>query len=301
LEHGDGKADLGKNGSYADNSHAHAEGAKVADPLHTLTDKANRFTRWAKGNGLALNAGKTQLLICGGGKCAAESLIVLNDKVVKPSETLELLGTRVDKRLTFCPHDKAVAAAARSRASTIAKLTQHLPLVEYLRQLASGLVVGKLSHAMAAVTTIRLTAKDIISDCAKATQVALNDVARSIVGCKRSDRVEIEELLESARIPSFNRLVATATAMEAWKSFHSTNGGSGRCNPVGELRFSRTITSSRSPRAATAGEIHVPLRGHTTLVRQSAVIWNRVPELRLASTLAEAKRAVKSFASGLPI
>jgi hypothetical protein len=179
--------------------------------------------------------------------------------VVKPSETLELLGTRVDKRLTFRPHDKAVAAAARSRASMIARLTQHLPPGEYLRQLASGLVVGKLSHAMAAVTTIKLTASDSISDCAKATQVALNDVARSIVGCKRSDRVKIEELLESARIPSFNRMVATATAMEAWKSFHSTDGESGRRNPVGELLFSRKIASSRLLRAVTAGEIHVPL------------------------------------------
>jgi hypothetical protein len=45
LEHGDGKADLGENGSYADDSHAHAEGATVADALDTLTDKANRFTR----------------------------------------------------------------------------------------------------------------------------------------------------------------------------------------------------------------------------------------------------------------
>jgi hypothetical protein len=133
------------------------------------------------------------------------------------------------------------------------------------------------------------------------TQVALNDVARSIVGCKRSDRVKIEELLESARIPSFNRLVATATAMEAWKSFHSTDGGSGRRNPVGELLFSRTISSSSLLRAATAREIHVPLQGHTTLVGQATVIWNRVPELRLASTLAEAKRTAKLFARGLPI
>jgi hypothetical protein len=167
--------------------------------------------------------------------------------------------------------------------------------------LVPGQPVGKLSHAMAAVTTIRLTASDSISDCAKATQVALNDVARRIVGCKRSDRVKIGELLESARILSFNRMVVTATAMEAWKSFHSKDGESGRRNPVGELLFSRKIASSRSLRAATAGEIHVPLRGHTTLVRQAAVIWNRVPELRLASTLAEAKRAAKSFAGGLPI
>jgi hypothetical protein len=183
----------------------------------------------------------------------------------------------------------------------IARLTQHLPPGEYLRQLASGLVVGKLSHAMAAVTTIRLTASDSISHCAKATQVALNDVARSIVGCKRSDRVKFEELLELARIPSFNRMVATATAMEVWKSFHSTDGESGRRNLVGELLFSRKIASSRLLRAATAGEIHVPLQGHTTLVGQAAVIWNRVPELRLASTLAEAKRVAKSFAGGLPI
>jgi hypothetical protein len=296
LEHGSDN-NKNKNGSYADDSHAHEVGATLVEALNALTCKANRFACWAKGNGLALNGGKTQLLIVGGGREAAESTITVDGKVVNPSVTLELLGARVDRQLSFRPHDKTVAIAARSRASLIRRLSNHLPPGEYLRQLATGLVVGKLSHAIAAVTTIRFSSEDSMPDSARVIQTALNDVARSIVGAKRSDRVRVEDLLESAGVPSHNRLAAAAIATEAWKSFHSRDGENGCRNPVGEILYSSH--SSRPLR--TAGEIRVPLRGYKSFVGQAAEIWNRCPELRSARLLMEAKKVAKTFACGLPV
>jgi hypothetical protein len=124
------------------------------------------------------------------------------------------------------------------------------------------------------VTTVRFQDSDSQSESARAIQTSLNDVARSVMGFKRSDKIRVGDLLESARIPSHNRLAATAIAVEAWKSFSSRDGGSGRQNPVGEIRFPdpEPIASSRPLRASAAGKIKVPLRGYSTLVGQAAEI-----------------------------
>jgi hypothetical protein len=75
---------------------------------------------------------------------------------VTPSTKLTLLGVMFDRTLDMSHHNEMVAAAVRQRASTIACLSHHLPRGAYLRQLATGLVNGKILHAPAAVTTPRL-------------------------------------------------------------------------------------------------------------------------------------------------
>ncbi|QQP50010.1 Hypothetical protein FKW44_010860, partial [Caligus rogercresseyi] len=40
----------------------------------------------------------------------------------------------------------------------------------------------------------------------RAVQVAINDVARSITGCRRRDHIRIEDLLRTAKIPSLNEI-----------------------------------------------------------------------------------------------
>ncbi|QQP41216.1 Hypothetical protein FKW44_015512, partial [Caligus rogercresseyi] len=50
----------------------------------------------------------------------------------------------------------------------------------------------------------------------RAVQVAINDVAWSIVGCRRRDHIRIEDLLRSAKIPSLNEITVMAVAVETW-------------------------------------------------------------------------------------
>jgi hypothetical protein len=103
-------------------------------------------------------------------------------------------------------------AAVRQRASVIARLANHLPRGEYLRQLSYGLVVGKFSHGLAAVAGPRLELEDNASVVWSGIQVALNNVARSITGARRRDHVTIKDLLAQAGLESANRMVVKAIA-----------------------------------------------------------------------------------------
>jgi hypothetical protein len=165
--------------------------------------------------------------------------------------------------------------------------------------LAMGLDVGKVTHALPAVIAPRLTEAAPITVNSRATQIALNNVARSVTGAKRTNLVNTTDLLSNARMTPLNRLAAASAVIEAWKAFRSTDGPDGGCNPLGHALFDQQL--SRPLRSAAAGEICVPLRGCNTLVNTAATIWNKSPALRSADTLALATRAANAYAKTVPI
>jgi hypothetical protein len=172
-------------------------------------------------------------------------------------------------------------AAVRQRASVVSRQANHLPRGEYLRQLAYGLVIGKFLHALAAVARPRLEQEDNASVVWSSIQVALNEVARSIMGTRRRDHVRIEDLLAQACLESANRMVIKAIADETWGCFHSDDGRNGAHNHDGRLLFSdkRTATA-KTTRSAKTGQIKVPLRGGDTFIAHA---WNRSAMLRQAT------------------
>jgi hypothetical protein len=98
-------------------------------------------------------------------------------------------------------------------------------------------------------------------------QVAVNNVSRSVVGCRRKDHFTIVDLLEAAKYLSLNQQAVKATAMSAWTSFQSCDGASGTRNPVGDAMFSGAeLPTARASRSATAGEVRVRTRGLDTHV-----------------------------------
>jgi hypothetical protein len=195
-----------------------------------------------------------------------------------------------------------VAAASRQRASLISRLSRHLPQGRYLKLLAAGLVHGKISHALSAVTTPRLEAADGGGNKAyKVVQRAINDVARTITGTKRREHVQIEDLLKMAGISSVNAMATAATALETWKAYHSSDGPNGGRNPIGSHVFDSDGNKNRNTRAASIGLVQIHLRGHTTMVFNAATTWNRCPELRAARTLREARGVAKRLAAEAPL
>jgi hypothetical protein len=154
---------LGRKGNamYADDLNVWASGKTRAEVAKKLEKLAAKFAAFTKGNGLTLNAAKTQLMYSAEAGNSAGGNVFVNGVKIVPSDSIELLGVRYDRRLMTKPHDVQVDAASCQRASLIARLTHHLPRGPFLRQLATGLVVGKISHSLPAVLQPRLTSETI--------------------------------------------------------------------------------------------------------------------------------------------
>jgi hypothetical protein len=177
----------------------------VAEVVAQLNVKVALFADWAKGKGLGLNGGKTQFIMSSNAGNLDGITVTVDDKEVAAMPELELLGTVMDRRFSFLPHAKATSRAARQRASVIARLSNHLPPGRYLPTLAMGLAVGKVTHALPAVIAPRLSeAAPITANSRRATQIALNNVARSVTGAKRTDLVNTTDLLSKARMTPLN-------------------------------------------------------------------------------------------------
>lgn len=289
------------NVTYADDSNAWTAAKTLEEVKSGLQVVADRFVRWAKGNGLAVNALKTQLLVSSNGGYVGGFNVNVDGKSITATDEFDLLGVTYNRVFSTTLHDARVAKSVRQRASLIARLSHHLKRGNYLRQLAAGLVLGKISHALPAVATPRLSAADGAANAAyKSVQVSVNDVCRVVTGKSRRDCVPVTELLSSARMLSVNAMVTTAVALEAWKAHRSTDGDDGGRNPVGSIVFD-SAAAERQSRATAAGLAKVPLRGYTTMVTAAATVWNTCPELRAAKSLGQARAAARNLARGVPL
>jgi hypothetical protein len=120
--------------------------------------------------------------------------------------------------------------------------------------------MGKIAHCLPAVVRPRFPGSTVATpESLYQVQVAVNDVARSVVGCRREDHVAIVDLLEAAKYFSLNQQAVKATAMSAWSAYHSCDSSDGIRSPVGEAMFSGAeLPTARSSRSATAGEVRTP-------------------------------------------
>eukprot|EP00095_Tigriopus_kingsejongensis_P011598 maker-scaffold325_size206031-snap-gene-0.17 protein:Tk11598 transcript:maker-scaffold325_size206031-snap-gene-0.17-mRNA-1 annotation:"reverse transcriptase-like protein" len=88
-----------------------------------LDQQAKSFARFAAGNGLIMNASKTQLML--GGIVRRADLqdfhVVVDGVTVFPDKKLELLGVKLDSSFSTFPHGALVAASARQRAAMVAR------------------------------------------------------------------------------------------------------------------------------------------------------------------------------------
>ena len=236
--------------------------------------------------------------------------VVVDNATISPGKSLEFLGLSVDSSL--CIDTSGAAKAARHKAAVIGRLACHLPKGQYLRQLANGVLLGKIGYAAAAVAPLRLTDSDPASVSTKAIQVAINKAARSVVGTRLLDKIPTKELLAMSGMPSYNRLVVRTVALEAWKAFVSCDGPDGTRNPLGVILFGDHGNSSstgqaptvldRPSRATVSGCIKPPLPiAAQTMVQSIYRVWNTCAPLRAARTLGEARRAATALANSAPL
>jgi hypothetical protein len=206
---------------------------KLQRLVHVVVD-------YMRANGLALNGAKTWVMVGGKGKPPPPTFSINVDGAeVKPGGTFDLLGVTFDRTFTVKPYINSLARESHFRAGCVARLAQHLPRGQLLRQLGIGLLMGKIAHCLPFVMRPRLPGSTAATpEALSQVHVAVNDEARSVVGCRRKDHVAIVDQLEAAKYLSLNQQAVKATAMSAWLAYHSSDGTNGIRNPVGEAMFS---------------------------------------------------------------
>jgi hypothetical protein len=248
---------------YADDSNVWQTGSTKEEVARKLAEKAALFVVNTRRMGLSMNPAKTQLLFSSNAGNVSQTTVEVDGNHIHPGDVIELLGVRYDRKLSTTPHMKSLLAAVRQRLQS----SHDLPTTCQGGSTCGSypiLVMGKFSHALAAVARLRLEREDNASVNWNKIQVAFNDVAWSVSGARRCNHVSVKDLLDQAGIESANRMVVKAIAAESWSYFHSDDGKDGPRNHVGRiLFFDKRTATAKTTRSAKTGQIEVPLRGAT--------------------------------------
>ena len=198
-------------------------------------------------------------------------------------QTLQLLGTQLDAKLTFVQHHAQVLRDVVGRTAVIRRLRVEISRGPLLKAAAWALVVGKIQGTAWVTRRVRLSDEEIIPSEARELQVAINDLARVLLGVRRAEHVKISDLLDRTGLPSLNEIVVQQSAVSAWKA---AKGGA----LAGLLHGFDTRTrgaSSDLVKAVTPSCI-----ASTNMAR----VWNASSDLRQAQTLTTAKAIAKRMA-----
>jgi hypothetical protein len=184
-----------RDSGYADNRAVWVVAEDVKEAQRELQQLADTMVKYTRDNGLELNGAKTQVMI-GSTKATARdnaSICIIVDRgEVKPTNSFELLEVTFDCKFKVRPYLCNLAREARFRAGSVAQLSQHLPSGQLLRQLGSGLLMGKLAHCLLVVEQLRLPGSTgTIPETLASVQFAINNVAWSVVGHRREDHIPI--------------------------------------------------------------------------------------------------------------
>ena len=194
-------------------------------------------------------------------------------------------------------------------AAMAKRLRLHLPPGS-IKTVMEALLRCKIGYACS-VLPPRLSATAPISSIMAKLQVNVNNVARAMIGAKRSDKIHIEALLEEPGIPSINRLIVYTIAMECWRCLNLCDVPNGPLNPLGCLLSppptpAPTDTGAESvfhrTRAVNSGCIPPPAKHQVdSFIWWGYTCWNLSPLLRMAPTVSAAKRAATELAATVPI
>ena len=149
-----------------------------------------------------------------------------------------------------------------------------------LKAAAWALVMGKIQGNAWVTRRVRLTADEVVPGEARSLQVAINDLARGLLGVRRAEHIQIKDLLDRTGLPTLNEIVIQQSAVSAWKA---AKGG-----PLSALLSGfdgRTRGASAELVKATTPSCNASLN--------MCRVWNLSADLRQARTLTSAKEVAK--------
>ncbi len=286
--------------TYADDTLCWVSGRRAEQVRDKLEELSDTIVAYATKNYLALNEAKTQVLW----SPPRDLPIRVGSCQVAPGDKIDVLGVSFDKLLSPTPHLHSLISSAKTMTAMARRLSLHLPREE-LKTVMGSLLRGRMGYACA-VLPPRWRETDPLPTLMAQLQVNMNNVARSTIKCRKSDKITVANLLKESGFPSLNRMVVYTVAMECWRALSLRDVPGGPLNPLGSLLSppdSDDGPSSRSrTRAALSGCLPPPSKVQVNSFTWWAyTCWNSSPALRMATNVSAAKKAANELAALTPL
>ena len=193
--------------------------------------------------------------------------------------------------MSFAAHNAEVLSDIQKRISVVRRLRTVLSRGRLLNEIARALVVGRLQTCAWITRTAHVQShpdrrqQEHVPGDNAAAQVALNELARVLLGVGRGDQVRVTQLCDRTNLPTINEIIVRQSATSAWKAVRSKD------SPLSN------VLVTYDPRTRGASEdLRQPISRKCVAANNLALVWNSSAELRDAETLSKAKITAKKLA-----
>jgi hypothetical protein len=285
--------------TYADDTSISFSGNSQDEVKNNLEKDAENVLSYMASNRLVANAQKTSFLLSNPrreGRTPVSSVRVGKESV-QESSSEKLLGFTLSSDFSWKEH-------VHGKKGLLAQLNQRLYLVnrlssfvhkERLKVVADGLWTSKLRYGLAIFGGLRMTEHDPKYKMGTELQIAQNKLLRLLTGSRLSDKKSVSSMLGQLGLSSVNQMTAEARLLETWKATHLTGA------PLADILVKKLPGSSSTTRSISNSDL-VTQGASRSFGNLASKLWNKAdPEIRNATTVGTARRAIRKFAASLPI
>lgn len=271
---------------YADDTTVLSSGKDETSVIKILEEEAVNILDYMASNRLAANPSKTQVMLVGKKLSVKECNI--GTTCVKIQSSVEILGMKLDKELTWKNHLADLVTVLDKRTGILRRLAQSMPR-SALRIIAEGIFMSKLRYGISCYASPAMIGYNLCS-AMQQLQVKQNEILRIIHHKKKKDHVCMGLLRKETKTLSVNQIAAEAIIFETWKILNLLKGSDifdtiCKCSGV-----SNVITRSK-----TGGKLQNNITD-PCFAFYSVKFWNCVDEdIKHAKTKEIAKNAIRNF------
>ena len=169
---------------------------------------------------------------------------------------------------------------------------------EQLVKVANSIFMSKIRYGLQLLGTVRLKTQDPKNQDLTAIQLIQNKLVRILNGTKLADKIRTKVLLDNINMCSVNQIHAQIKLTEIWKTINDEDN---------VLKIERKQQVEGAVQTRSGGSINLvesrsSAMSSKTFINDGIKLWNRAPEsIKICTTLASAKKAIKIYSKTLPI
>ena len=254
---------------YADDTTLVAVGETVEEVREKLQKGATLILQYMRSSGLVANPEKTHFIMF---TKANQEPLEVGHSLITESNTVELLGIRLSKTLSWQPHIAELEVELKKRIGILRRLSWHLPRKTMVKCL-TPVFTSKLCYGLELITKPPVFTETEQQNCSfiSKLQILHNDAMRAVLNIRRSDRISQKELLRKSNQLSVAELASRATTSLAYNFFSSNEA---KCLNRVQERFDQWQVS----RDTRQREAFPPQKMSDSLLARLAKCWNTIPE-----------------------
>ena len=288
--------------NYADDTASSCQDKKEQVVIEKLEEDAESILQFMASNGLVANPSKTVFMMLNS-KTKENELarkIKVGNHEIPESKSAKLLGVVIDNDQKWKSHfcgKGGLLSSLNQRLFMVRRLSNHISKKK-LHKIVDSLWTSKLRYGLQLCTEVRLNEDQPKSQYLTMVQRAQNKMLRVLDGSMVTDRKRTKTILDDQNMLSVNQIAAQIKLTEMWKASNDPH------YPI-KMKTKGSQEDGIETRSITRRDLTEV--GRSTKAKKSftcdaAKVWNKAPDkIKIARTLASAKKAIKEHCKSLPI